>query len=814
MLKRIKKGKVMKKGLIFFLIFFWIFSGYPQVWNFPPEVKQMHASATVETFTTSDDWEVPDDVYFVTVETWGAGGGTSAPGNNVRRGGAGGGAYSRATISVTPGTTHSYIIGAGGGTDGSDGGDTYWVDDDSTTLVLAKGGSGNTGTGSASGGQANDGVAIGTSTVKYSGGDGIASDADYSGGGGGGAGSEGDGNPASTNTGGSAQSEYGGKGGDGVTAVGVGQNGSIYGGGGGGSWRSDTSGSAGTTGAQGYIRITYTPITEPNLSSPAGYGTGETTAGGSVSTDQDNGTLYFVVTTNVTSPSQAQVKAGNDHIGTSASYSGTSIVTEVGAQNVSVTGLSPSTTYYFHFMHENDKEWQSIVSTSNIFSTYTIDGRPAVQTHLPTEISVNSVQGQGEVLTDSGSDILSRGFVVATGTDALSDPGNTNPYTQTTYFLIYEDTATGTDIFDDLLFGLATGTDYRYRAYAENSEGFSYGEDIGFSTSDGRPVVITHQPINITPNSAQGQGEIAEDYGLSTTRRGFVVERGLSPLADPGNTDPDSQSIYSLIYDEVDGGTEEFYATLFGLDSATHYRYRAFAENSEGFSYGEDIGFKTELSTWSTVNIKGFKCGTIFFDSRDGNYYQTVQIGDQCWFAEDLRYECDNYYPNAESWSTTHCADQGGDYDGLVYQWAAAMDGSTEEGAQGLCPDGWHIPTDEEWKMLEGAVDSTYDYPDSEWDKTGFRGDDVNDRLKDPEEGWCDSTPCGQSGFNALPAGYRSLGGSTSDVGIHAIWWSSNRTGLNLNEAFRRNIYSGLSGVGRSGFSQSYGYSVRCLRSD
>ncbi len=92
MLKRIKKGKTTKKGLIFLLIFFWIFSGYPQVWNFPPEVKQTHASATVETFTSSDTWEVPDDVYFVTVETWGAGGGTSAPGQNQRRGGAGGGA--------------------------------------------------------------------------------------------------------------------------------------------------------------------------------------------------------------------------------------------------------------------------------------------------------------------------------------------------------------------------------------------------------------------------------------------------------------------------------------------------------------------------------------------------------------------------------------------------------------------------------------------------------------------------------------------------------------------------------------------------
>ena len=225
--------------------------------------------------------------------------------------------------------------------------------------------------------------------------------------------------------------------------------------------------------------------------------------------------------------------------------------------------------------------------------------------------------------------------------------------------------------------------------------------------------------------------------------------------------------------------------------------------------------------SWSNVKVEGaimieeMPCGLTIFDSRDGNAYETVQIGDQCWFAEDLRYECDNYYPSASTWTGTECADQGEGYDGLLYQWEAAVnyqggDKEDYQGAQGLCPDGWHIPTDEELKVLEGYVDSTYDYPDSEWDKSGsYRGVDAGDQLKDPDEAWCYGTPCGQSGWNALPGGYRNTDGPLGFVGSGGRWWSSGAVG---GDAWFRYLYSGNSGVYRYSFSQAYGHSVRCLR--
>lgn len=198
-----------------------------------------------------------------------------------------------------------------------------------------------------------------------------------------------------------------------------------------------------------------------------------------------------------------------------------------------------------------------------------------------------------------------------------------------------------------------------------------------------------------------------------------------------------------------------------------------------------------------------FACGKDFVDPRDGEVYKTTQIGDQCWFGEDLRYDCSKAgYTNvgsATSWSgTNNCGNQGSGYNGLLYQWPVAMNGSTEEGAQGLCPDGWHVPTDDEWKILEGTVDSTYGVGHAEWDKSGqYRGDDAGTKLKSSEYG-----------FDAKLAGYRNLDGSLLNVGSYGDWWTSSPSG---SLAWYRCLYSSRSGVLRDTHSQSYGRSVRCL---
>lgn len=112
-------------------------------------------------------------------------------------------------------------------------------------------------------------------------------------------------------------------------------------------------------------------VTAPTLSSPVDAADGSDAGTGSVDTDEDNGTLYFVVTQSATSPSAAQVKAGQDHAGSAADDSGSQAVSGTGTQTISggFTGLSPSTTYYAHYMHEDAATNQSSVSSGDGFTT-------------------------------------------------------------------------------------------------------------------------------------------------------------------------------------------------------------------------------------------------------------------------------------------------------------------------------------------------------------------------------------------------------------------------------------------------------------
>jgi len=109
--------------------------------------------------------------------------------------------------------------------------------------------------------------------------------------------------------------------------------------------------------------------TAPTLSSPTATQTGATTADLSVSTDEGNGTLSWVVTTSATAPSVAQVKAGQDHTGAAAADSGSQSVSATGVQNANATGLTAETTYYAHFQHVDAAANDSTVSTSASFTT-------------------------------------------------------------------------------------------------------------------------------------------------------------------------------------------------------------------------------------------------------------------------------------------------------------------------------------------------------------------------------------------------------------------------------------------------------------
>ncbi|MDA8695892.1 fibrobacter succinogenes major paralogous domain-containing protein [Flavobacteriales bacterium] len=187
--------------------------------------------------------------------------------------------------------------------------------------------------------------------------------------------------------------------------------------------------------------------------------------------------------------------------------------------------------------------------------------------------------------------------------------------------------------------------------------------------------------------------------------------------------------------------------------------------------------------------------------SMDGYDYAVVEIGDQCWFAENLRttvYADDSSIPQVTGsvvWSDLNTGARC-DYQndaanvstyGRLYNWYAVNNGS------GLCPSGWHVPTDDEWTALETYLGAN-----------GHSGAEGT-ALKSSDWNGTDDF-----GFSALPGGYLVFhSGDFYGEGIYGQWWSSSSGGF---LAWYRTLYYFNTDFGRNAQNRRYGFSVRCLR--
>ncbi|MCX6233750.1 MAG: hypothetical protein NT175_03380 [Bacteroidetes bacterium] len=202
----------------------------------------------------------------------------------------------------------------------------------------------------------------------------------------------------------------------------------------------------------------------------------------------------------------------------------------------------------------------------------------------------------------------------------------------------------------------------------------------------------------------------------------------------------------------------------------------------------------------------------------EGQVYNTIQIFSQCWLKENLN--VGTIIPGSQEMTSNgiiekYCYNNQEDscevYGGL-YLWKESMQYSFDEGAQGICPTGWHLPTDDAWKILEGNVDSYYEVGDPVWDGWMDRGFDVGQNLKS-QNGWDDNgNGTDLYGFTALPGGIRwPTTGSFDHLGISCNFWSSTPPGVSA--LFRYLSYS-KSTVFRYDIGWSNGLSVRCLKDD
>ena len=200
----------------------------------------------------------------------------------------------------------------------------------------------------------------------------------------------------------------------------------------------------------------------------------------------------------------------------------------------------------------------------------------------------------------------------------------------------------------------------------------------------------------------------------------------------------------------------------------------------------------------------------------DGYDYSTVQIGGQCWFAENCRYlpsvsptfpsstTDPHYFVYGYEGTDVEAAKSTEIYEtnvyetyGVLYNWPAVM-------TEGICPSGWHIPSDGEWQTMEISLGMW----ESEAASEGWRGYDEGYQMKSTSGWYQGGNGSNSSGFNCLPGGFTSTSFFQA-IQTYGMWWSASESG---SDSWRRILNYSANTVERSVTNQYYGFSARCLR--
>ncbi len=396
----------------------------------------------------------------------------------------------------------------------------------------------------------------------------------------------------------------------------------------------------------------------------------------------------------------------------------------------------------------------TIISQSNLqsFDYIYIEDTPTVTTTPIENITETAASSGGNITDEGGSDIIERGVCWNT----TPNPTIANNFTND---------GTGTGSYTSSLTNLSTATLYYVRAYARNNEGTAYGNQEQFSTSGGSNNPPTAS-FTVNPSSGSTSTIFSFD-GLACT--------------DPEDPTSDLQVRWDF---DGDGNWD----TDWDYNKTESHQYNSENTYATKLEVKDSEGLTDQYTKNITVsNDAGL--GT-FTDPRDGQTYNTVTIGNQIWFAENLNYEMGDswWYDNNNS---------NGDIYGRLYTWVAALN---------ACPSGWHLPTDDEWKTMEMYLGMSQ----SETDNIGWRGTDEGEKMKSTSGWGSNYNGTNSSGFNALPGGY--FNGNdwffTSISGL-GYWWSSTETS---GTACNRSLYYNGSQVNRNFSYKSFGFSVRCIK--
>lgn len=311
-------------------------------------------------------------------------------------------------------------------------------------------------------------------------------------------------------------------------------------------------------------------------------------------------------------------------------------------------------------------------------------------------------------------------------------------------------------------------------------------------------VIIDPLPPTVTAGSATVIGQtwaslrgVVDANGISTS----VTFEYDTTLSFENNLKSETQTVDSEEPVIVTTNIE-------GLLGTKMYYYRIIAENTEGTVTSSDtnfttldiidklLAFNTQLSYGSVEDI-------------DGNTYKTIDIGSQTWMAENLRTTSLN---NGSAIPLIESASEWKELDTLAYSWFqtdSAVYGTLYNwyavNTELLCPVGWSVPTDDDWNTL-------VDYLGGE--------ESAGKLLKEGgSRHWLYTNPdiTNESGFTALPGGYRNNYGTFGSLYSSGYFWTSTQ-GDASNTAFYRSMYYGYSNVDKGISSYKTGFSVRCIK--
>jgi len=559
--------------------------------------------------------------------------------------------------------------------------------------------------------------------------------------------------------------------------------------------------------------------------------------------------------------------------------SSTHAASGTGTGDFAVTeSLTPGTTYYVRAYATN-----SVGTAYGAEVTFFKPSLPTVTTTAATDVAANTATTGGEVTDDGGATVTARGVCWSTSSDPTVNGNHTTD-------------SSGLGSFVSHLTNLSPSTDYYVRAYATNSAGTAYGEQVTISTldtaliltSDGAATIklCEGNSTTVVYTATPTVGNVS-DYTYSWSCSGGTISdtSSISNTATITYTRPSSPNVGTnsyTVYCTANHETEPINVSTMTSTTVISGRQVLLAMCSEGptilskedndnnwgavssISWGDGISEKPTIRAFShTYNSPGVYTVTITSDAYngfcdvtrtfamgdavmkpcmvavahtnnstytsglettnsdgkvttvadiDGNTYNVVEIGSQCWMAENLR---TIQKPDGTSIDGRYDPVGGISADpyGYFYSWTAVMNdeissNTNPSNVRGICPLGWHVPSATEWdEMLTevGTNNAAKLATGCNWQEDMASAFYNNQKLTPGDFRY---PMRNSSGFGALPAGYYNA----SLFGTSTRFWTSHA--YDNNSSYYREIVRNVQSVSSGKEANSNGYSLRCVRDD